>query len=83
MKQIIEPLDLSVSGLLPKINEIIVRLNWLLEVMPCHFLDGMCVIHASPQIFLGDGQLQLPIPTAYCGVAEAKMRARIELIPKG
>ena len=89
MNQIIKPLDpfgysptdakamiLTVN----KVNQIVERLNWLLDITPCHFVDGMCVIHDSPQVYTTnlDGCFATKVATDYCGVAEAKMRARIE-----
>ena len=90
MNQIIKPFENpdmfdfehSVQELAYKINEVIERLDWLLEVTACNFKDGHCIIHDSPKIYVEDGRLRPQVPTDYCGVAEAKMRARIEQTQK-
>lgn len=68
-----------------KIEEIIEAVNNLADAMPCSFVDGMCKVHNSPQIYIGKynvpdhyGELMGKQPTDYCAVAEQKMRERVK-----
>lgn len=85
INQTIEPLPDLLAGdidelLAQRLNQVIERLNWLCSVMACHFIDGMCVVHGSPQIAINRATDFGIVPeyTDYCGIAYEKMKARVE-----